>query len=80
MYCFLDTMETGNNTTVEKSKGKRSKETGESLCAVSVADGLFSAGIIVVIVCDNGVDSGDLPEFLLGLGTHNLKNKDILHT
>lgn len=72
-------METRNNTTVEKSKGKRDKETDESLCAFYVADKLFSARIIVVIVCDNGVNYGDLPEFLLALRTYNLNNKDTLH-
>lgn len=73
-------METGNNTTVEKSKGKRDKETDESLCAFGVADKLFSARIIIGIVCDNGVNCGDLPEFLLALRTYNRNNKDILHT
>ena len=54
-------METGNNPTVEESKGKGGKETDENLCAFGVADKLFSARIIIVLVCDNGVDCGDLP-------------------
>ncbi|XP_076406621.1 nuclear body protein SP140-like [Peromyscus maniculatus bairdii] len=78
MRSFLDdTVETGNNTIVGKSKGKRSKVTNESLCAFDVSNKLFTARIIIVIVCDNGVDCGDLP---LALGTCCLYDKDILCT